>query len=115
MISIVKIIIDARAFIRIMVNAEVGSGRLLVYRGNCSVMWNDIYPSLPAKGKTFEKVYQIFLKSGDGRLIKSLFFLENELKTGNFLPIFRGWAFIRIWASIRVFTVYNIFKSSSHF
>ena len=77
-----------QAFIRIMVNAKVGSGRLLdmlevtvIER----VMWNYICPNIPllskfnylhyiiAKGKLFEKVYQISLKLGDGCISSEMY------------------------------------------
>ena len=49
----------------------------------CGMIFAQIYLHyIIAKGKTFEKVYRISLKSGDGRLIESLFFSENVLKIG---------------------------------
>ena len=75
-----KILIDAWAFIQIMVDAEVGIGRLLeatVLKWDkqlCEMIFVQIYLHyITAKGKTFEKGYRISLKSGDGPLIESLF------------------------------------------
>ena len=108
----IKILIEAQAFIRIMVDVEVGSGRLLeatVLEWDeqlCKMIFVQIYlHCIIVKGKEFEKEYRISLKLGDGRLIESLFFSENVKKIGWFLPIFRGFAYIRVWASVRIFTV----------
>ena len=77
-------------------------------------MWNDhICPGLPLYiiatiipflGKKFEKVDQISLKSGDGRLKEYmyLFFFENVPKMCVCLAIFRGWASGRLLDFLRL-------------
>ena len=68
-LNTVKIIIEAQAFICIMVDAEVGSGRLLEAtilewdKQLCGMIFAQIYIHyIIAKGKPFEMVYQISFK-----------------------------------------------------
>ena len=44
-----------------------------------------------AKGKTFEKIYQILFKSRDERLLESLFFLKMNKKLADFYRFLEDW------------------------
>ena len=72
-------------------------------------MWNDICLNLPSfcycKGSKVWKSRSNFFKIGGWAFNRIPIFSEYVLKIGWFLPIFRGWAFIKVWASIRIFTV----------